>query len=170
MAGRVAIIDTSLMCCWLKVPGHQTAGSEPDRWDYDRTSKEIKSALEADFQLVFPLTTLIETGNHISHASNLRFETAKNFADILRKASQGEEPWTPFSEQFATVGEHSLSSIVEEWPKAAARGLSLGDFLITTVADYYSLASFEVKILTSDSELRSHIPAKPQKLPRRRDR
>lgn len=149
------------------MPGYQTAGSHPDLWDKERTEFEINGAIGDGCQLVLPITTLIETGNHIAH-SDQRYETATRFVAVLAQASIGEIPWTPFADQLSTIKDDALSSIREEWPAAAARGVSIGDFLITSVADYYSRGGFEVRILTSDTLLRSHVPAQPVAVPRRR--
>ncbi|MGQ3486962.1 hypothetical protein [Roseovarius pacificus] len=168
MSKKVAIIDTSLMCCWLKVPGKATAGSAPDLWDYDRTCAEIQAAEDEGRELVFPLTCLIETGNFIACAGQQRREKALQLCLKLRQSLSGERPWSPFTDQFANMDEAALRNVVEHWPDAAARGVSIGDFLITEVADYYSRSGLDVTILTSDALLRSHVPAKPAKLPRRR--
>lgn len=167
MTGKVAIVDTSILCCWLNVPGRATAGSPPDVWDNERATREIDAALAEGFQLVMPVTSVIETGNHISHATTERFEKATEFVTFLNRASVGTEPWAPFSEQFGTLGA-SIGELAPNWPEAAARGVSLGDFLITSVADYYSLADFTVRIITTDQLLRSHVPLKPERKPRRR--
>lgn len=168
MARRVAIIDTSLMCCWLRVPGRDTAGSEPDRWDFQRTERVIQDSLANGYDLVFPMTTLIETGNHISHASHSRRERAVSFVEKLREALDGSRPWASFTDQFSTIGAEALVSLCAEWPNRVGDGVSIGDFLITTVADYYGRSGFEVKIISSDQLLRSHVAASPSKIPRRR--
>lgn len=168
MPGKVAVVDTSVMCCWLAIPGFDTAGSAPDFWDHQRAKREIDKAIEEGCLLVFPITTLIETGNHISHANSRRFERATAFVEVIMKASDGEAPWVPFAEQFGTISTKALGKLTEDWPDAAVRRVSLGDFLITSVADYYSLSGFSVLIISSDALLRSHVPATPEHVPRRR--
>ena len=34
MSKRVLILDTSVLCCWLQVPGKEEAGPVNDRWDH----------------------------------------------------------------------------------------------------------------------------------------
>ncbi len=167
MSRKVAIVDTSILCCWLSVPGRETAGSAPDLWDNARATAEVDDALDDGFQLVMPVTSVIETGNHISHALTGRYEKANEFVVFLKRASAGDEPWAPFAEQFGTIGA-AIGELAPNWPNAATRGVSLGDFLITSVADYYSLAGFTVRIITTDSLLRSHVPLAPETRPRRR--
>lgn len=168
--GRVAIIDTSLLCCWVDVPGRATAGSPPDRWDRNRTEAEIRDHVDDGFELILPITTLIEAGNHIAHSSGDRYVVASRFTDIIEKSTNGERPWTPFLDNFVILNSESLNKIVSEWPEAAARNLSLGDFLITLVADYYAKSGFLVRILSSDAQLRSYVPMTPVSVPRRRRR
>ena len=165
---KVAIIDTSLMCCWLEVPGRDTAGSEPDLWDHARACGEIDAALEDGCQLVFPITTLVEAGNHAAHAPYDRRDAAMRLAQKLDEALAGRRPWTSFTEQFSTIGEEALARVCTDWPDLAARKVSIGDHLITAVADYYGLGGFDVRILSSDALLRSHVAARPPRRPRRR--
>lgn len=168
MPGKVAILDTSLMCCWIEVPGFETAGSGSDRWDKVRTSAAIESAIDEGFTLVLPITTVIETGNHISHAVSGRYDKANEFFELIAKAFNGTEPWTTFSDQASSIFGHDLIECMRNWPEAAARGVSVGDQLIVSVADYYSRASFTVRILSSDGQLAAHEPEPPPSIPRRR--
>lgn len=46
MSKRILIIDTSVLCCWLQVPGKAEAGPDADRWNHDRISKLIAVELE----------------------------------------------------------------------------------------------------------------------------
>ncbi|MGV8691211.1 hypothetical protein ACV35Z_34765, partial [Pseudomonas aeruginosa] len=65
MTKKVLILDTSVLCCWLRVPGKDTAGPLDDQW----TPERIDALIEQEKQqstFVLPLATLIETGNHIA--------------------------------------------------------------------------------------------------------
>ena len=64
MLNRVLILDTSVLCCWLKVPGKQTAGPSNDRWDYDRINDLLTAESKLNTVFVLPLATLIETGGN----------------------------------------------------------------------------------------------------------
>jgi len=167
-SNRVAIIDTSLMCCWLRIPGRDTVGSEPDRWDHHRTDSAICSEIAAGRQLVFPITTLIEAGNFSAQTPHSRREAAQRLSEKLREALSGSRPWSSFTEQFTTIHQDALTMVCDHWPDEAAREVSIGDYLIKSVADYYGRSGFDVNILSSDSLLRSHVPAEPEKKPRRR--
>lgn len=128
----------------------------------------MDAVLEDGYQLVFPLTSLLETGNHIANAPHGRYDAANRFSSVLADALVGTVPWTPFAEQVNMLGPSMLESICVDWPAKAAAKVSIGDFLITAVADYYSRASMEVRILSSDAALRSYVPAVPLRKPRRR--
>ena len=65
---KVLIIDTSLLCVWLKVPGMEICGSDDDRWDFERVDQKIQEEIAKSTTLVLPLATIVETGNHIAQA------------------------------------------------------------------------------------------------------
>jgi hypothetical protein len=60
-----------------------------------------------------------------------------------------------------------MLSLARDWPALAASKMSLGDATIKYVADYYSEAGFNVRILTSDEALRAYEPKRPKVKPRR---
>ena len=33
---KVLVIDTSILCVWLSIPGFETCGSQEDKWDKPR--------------------------------------------------------------------------------------------------------------------------------------
>ena len=87
MPARVLIIDTSVLCCLLEVPGKETCGSGAERWDRSRVEKLL--AEERGSTLVLPLATIIETGNHIAQAPGDRFTLATRFGRYLAFAADG---------------------------------------------------------------------------------
>lgn len=44
MTRKVLILDTSVLCCWLRIPGKDTAGPSDDQW----TPERIDALIEAD--------------------------------------------------------------------------------------------------------------------------
>jgi hypothetical protein len=168
MSRRVAIFDTSLFCCWLEVPGRETAGSGTDLWNTERVAFLVESELDKGSMIVLPLATIIETGNHISQAPRLRFETANRLSEQLRKAAQSESPWAAFTEQSILWEPDQLTLLADQWPALAARKISIADATIKHVADYYARAGYAVRILTADTALRHYEPPAPTKKPRRR--
>ena len=168
MRNRVLILDTSVLCCWLKVPGKQTAGPSNDRWDYDRINDLLAAESKLNTIFVLPLATLIETGNHIAQASGERFELASSLADYLRQAADECSPWAAFTAQSELWSVENLRVLAERWPKLAVSRMTIGDATIKDVADYYAKAGYHVEIVTGDQALKAHEPSKPAVIPRRR--
>lgn len=93
---KVLLIDTSLLCVWLKVPGKETAGN--NKWDFELVNKKILTEIEKGTTLVLPLATVIETGNHIAQAKNTNSDskriTSEEFAKIMIAAADEKSPFT----------------------------------------------------------------------------
>lgn len=166
---KVLIIDTSILCVYLKVPNMDDCGSSDDKWDYARVSKKIKQEIDLKSTLVLPMATLIETGNHIAQANGDRYSVAKELADIICKVANEEEPWAAFTFQRKLWDDEGLVNLSRNWPPLAAQGISIGDATIKDVAEYYAKAGYNVEILTGDAGLKSYQPS-PEDIfvPRRR--
>ena len=165
---RVLVLDTSVLCVWLKVPGKDSCGPSDDRWDYSRINALIQKEIKVGALLVLPIASLIETGNHISHGATLRYEKAQELATIIGKTADEESPWAAFNNQDALWTREVLKKIALEWPSEAAREMSIGDFTIKTVAEYYAKSGNDVEIVTGDTGLKQYQPAKPVLVPRRK--
>jgi hypothetical protein len=87
------IIDASLFCVLLKVPGMEDCGTDKDKWDFQRVDNCIQEEIRKGTTLVLPLATLIETGNHIAQARTKRPETAQVLATIMNYAADETSPW-----------------------------------------------------------------------------
>jgi hypothetical protein len=166
----VLIVDTDILCVWLKIPGFDSCGPDVQRWDFPRIDGEITTALELHFTLVLPLATIIETGNHIAHAAELRRERALDLANLMRKAADETTPWAAFTEQAELWSGSNLKTLAEVWPDLAATGLTIGDATIKDVAEYYSAMGFVVRRLSGDTKLAAYEPPHPRLVPRRRQR
>jgi len=168
MSRKVLILDTSVLCCWLKVPGKEAAGPSTDRWDHARIEQLLDDERQQGSTFVLPIATLIETGNHIAQAPEYRYERALALAGHLRDTSDATSPWAAFTEQSTLWAPANLRLLAENWPRLAAAGTSIGDATIRDVAEYYAGAGFTVEILTGDQGLKAHEPATPALIPRRR--
>ena len=168
MSRRVLILDTSVLCCWLRVSGKDEAGPVNDRWDHDRISKLLEEERANESTFVLPIATLIETGNHIAQAPGQRFERASSLAGYLREAANAESPWAAFTDQSQLWSPENLRALAESWPALAVGGTSIGDATIKDVAEYYAKAGYFVEILTGDAGLKAYEPAQPVVIPRRR--
>jgi len=167
---KVLIIDTSILCVWLDVPGMDSCGPDHDRWDKQRVDAKIEREKASNTTFVLPLATIIETGNHIAQASHSRKERADALAEIMCKSAEDQEPWAAFAHQSELWSPEGLKALAESWPTLAARRISIGDATIKDVAEYYAQLRFEVEILTGDQGLKAYQPVAPVETPRRRRR
>lgn len=165
---KALILDTSLLCAYLQVPGKETCGPADDRWGPERVTAKIEQARQQGATLVLPLATVVETGNHIAQAPRERYERAQALVQIITEAADARSPWAALDAQAAQWGGASLKESVAPWPQDAARGLSLGDALILRVAALYAELGFHVELLTGDCQLKSLEPPPPRLIPRRR--
>lgn len=168
MSKRVLILDTSVLCCWLQVPGKEEAGPAHDRWNHDRIKTLLDRERTKNSTFVLPMATLIETGSHIAQAPGQRFQRASSLADYLREAADARSPWAAFTDQSPLWQSENLRTLADTWPALAAGGTSIGDATIKDVAEYYAKAGYLVEILTGDEGLKAYQPAQPLAIPRRR--
>lgn len=167
---KVLIIDTSILCVWLDVPGMDTCGPDKDQWDKARVQQKIEEEQNNKSTFVLPLATIIETGNHIAQASHSRRERAVSLAELMTKSADQQTPWAAFSQQSELWSADKLKMLADTWPNLAATKLSIGDATIKDVADYYSQMGYQVEIMTGDQGLKSYEPIQPTEIPRRRKR
>ncbi|MDM8548265.1 hypothetical protein [Candidatus Venteria ishoeyi] len=66
---KILVIDTSILCVWLEIPGKTTCGTSNDHWDKVRVDDVIAQEEQQGAMFILPLASLIETGNHIAHAN-----------------------------------------------------------------------------------------------------
>ncbi|MBQ8708587.1 MAG: hypothetical protein IJ523_10915 [Succinivibrionaceae bacterium] len=174
---KILIIDTSILCVYLKIPGKEECGAVGNKWDYEKISKKIEDEIACGSTLVLPLATIIETGNHIAYLCSSRtggskvFSLATDLAGIMKKVANAESPWAAFMGQFhrQEFDNRWLTELAEEWPDLAKSGLSLADATIRKVAELYS-GFCEVEILTGDTRLKSYEPKVAVDIPRRRQK
>lgn len=166
---KVLILDTSILCVWLQVPGKETCGPDDKRWTYELVKQKIDAEIDADTTLILPLASIIETGNHIAQARGDKHDIVNTFAEHIEKAIDGNAPWAAFTEQSRLISNNALKETLATWKTTALSGQSLGDALIVAVAKYYSAYNIAVEIFTGDEGLKAYEPAQPKQiLPRRR--
>jgi hypothetical protein len=168
MSRKVLIIDTSVLCCLLNVPGKETAGPDNDRWSHERIAQLLADEERIGSTFVLPMATLIETGNHIAQAPGQRFETAQALAEHLQSAVDASSPWAAFTDQSPLWQNDNLRTLANTWPGLAAQRISIGDATIKDVAEHYAKGGFDVEILTGDQGLKAYEPVRPAHIPRRR--
>ncbi|WNG54512.1 hypothetical protein F0U59_06710 [Archangium gephyra] len=168
MSRTVLVIDTSILCVWLSLPGFETCGPDEDRWDKLRVDAFFQQHLEAGATLVLPLASIIETGNHIAQNAGNRFELGQKLCEILLHAVDGTAPYAAFAEQSVLWSPEQLRQLAGEWPSLAAQALSLADATIRDVAHFYAGRGFHVEVLTGDQGLKAlSPPPAPPIVPRR---
>ncbi|MFO5473129.1 MAG: hypothetical protein ACLBM2_04295 [Dolichospermum sp.] len=170
---KVLLIDTSLLCVWLKVPRKETAGN--NKWDFELVNEKILTEIEKGTTLVLPLATVIETGNHIAQAKTTNSDskriTSEKFAQIMIYAADEKSPWAAFREQIVLWEAEGLKNLAEKFPNQAVEKTSMGDASIVVLGwYYYQEKGFHVEFLTDDNGLKSQEPPQPQPPTRRSSR
>ncbi|NWJ42487.1 MAG: hypothetical protein HXX12_16115 [Geothrix sp.] len=157
MNKQVLILDSSMVCTWLGVPGMDVTGPKSDPWDQGRIQNLIDVKKTKGFIFILPIAALIETGNHIAQTSNVK--CANLLMELLKQAINGDSPWGIFNEQSIIWEPPNIERIVAEWPDSIKHGVSFGDFTIELIAQFYMDRRFEVEILTSDQGLQDRARA-----------
>lgn len=165
---KILILDTSILCVWLRVNGKETCGPDDNRWDYDRVNSKIEDEIRQKTTFVLPLASIIETGNHIAQSSGDRHALASQFADFIKNAAEETTPWAAFTHQSELWDSKGLKKLADRWKMTAPSGQSLGDASIVDVANYYAEAGNQVEILTGDQGLKAYEPTVRPMIPRRR--
>lgn len=165
---KILILDTSILCTWLRINGKETCGPDDNRWDYARVNKKIETEIAANTVLVLPLAAIIETGNHIAQCRGDRFALANSFAEFIKKAADETTPWAAFTHQSELWNKDGLKNLADRWKGTAVSGQSLGDASIVDVVNYYAEAGYQVEILTGDEGLKTYEPQVKLMVPRRR--
>lgn len=82
----VRFIDTSVLCNLVDVPGRNQ--------DREAVQAEFKALVEGrTTHFVIPVTTIIETGNHIANAVGDRRAAAERLQRFVDQAARDEAPW-----------------------------------------------------------------------------
>lgn len=164
MAKKILILDTSILCVWLAIPGMDTIEKRGEpKIVHDDVVKKIDEGIAAGARIVLPLAAVIECGNHITQIKQRDpRDYIEQFADFIVKSIDGTEPWDVFTNQAALFSKESFKELVSKWRELSQSGISMGDASIIQVAGYYNSLGYTVEIYTGDSGLKSYEPA-PQK-------
>ena len=173
MAKKVIILDTSILCVWLGIPGMDRIEKKGEASiEQSDVVTKIKTGIDEGARIVLPLASVIECGNHITQikgADPKRY--IDQFAGFILKSIDGLEPWDIFTNQTNLFEEENFKKLVETWRNLAMSGISMGDASIIQVAQHYESKNFNVEIYTGDTGLKAYEPApKKEILPRNRSR
>lgn len=158
---KILVLDTDMLCVWLRVTKMDSCGPDSDRWDYDRINKKIKEETDNGAILVLPLAVVIETGNHISQCPGNRKGIAERFRDIVLKAVNSETTWASIADQSNLWTPEFIAELITGWPEQAEQKRSIGDVTIQSVAEAYAGQNYRVEILTGDQGLKAYEPYTP---------
>jgi hypothetical protein len=155
---EVIFIDTSILCNIVPVPGFNQ--------DQEAVRAEMKELIEKKAKFILPITTVIETGNHIAQLAggNDRRESAERFSEILRLVVEHKAPWSlvdvEWREDFLSdllEGADTEESLVD----LAVRKVGLGDLCILTERMRYERRTqLRATIWTHDKALAAHNPGR----------
>lgn len=125
---NIRFIDTSVMLNLLEVPNMCN--------DKLLVKQQWKDCLEAKDNLIMPIATIIETGNHIAHIpnGNVRRAIAGRFGEFLRKTAEGEAPWQLYGVKDMKDELMYMASHIEEY---ATREVGIGDMSIIYAYEHY---------------------------------
>lgn len=122
----VAIVDTSVLCELLPVPGLDA--------DHEAFTEEFARRARNGERFILPFAAILETGNHVGHVPDgtRRRDTAQKFCHFVRNALDGKTPFETSAPPSKEDVGHWLDEFVE-WatqtdPKGKGRGL--GDLAI----------------------------------------
>ena len=173
MARKVLILDTSILCVWLDIPGRNKIEKKgKDVIGKQEVESKIKAEINDGARIVLPLASVIECGNHITQIKGVDPKAyIDKFADFIIKSINGTEPWDIFTNQSELFDESKFRELVEKWRELAISGISMGDASIIQVAELYVSKNFTAEIFTGDTGLKSYEPT-PQReiLPRNKNR
>lgn len=117
----IVLVDTSIFCNIVPVPGRDQ--------DRDAVWSQLRQHIINRADLLLPLVTILETGNHIAHVSDggHRRIAAEKFVHQVRDALNHQAPWTV---AVPLVDERKLWAYLNDFPQVAVDELGLGDLLI----------------------------------------
>lgn len=148
---RAVFVDTSILCNFLRVPGFDQ--------DRDAVLSEYREFLEHDIDMLLPITSVIETGNHIAQSKGDRRATAQRFVAMLEMVAAGTAPWTPREITWdSNMIDALVQGVADDGMLAQlTRGVGAGDALILAErVDYCSRLKWPVStvgIWTRDAGL-----------------
>ena len=160
MTPTVTMVDTSVLCELLQVPGK----SSPVRSTEVRA--EVERRLGEGERLLIPITTVIETGNHIAQATGDRFAAAGRLVRLLRVAISEESPWRVLQTRLGTEFLASLcdgDSTGRSLEALAAARVGAGDIAILVERDQFLAATAirTVQVWTFDEGLAAQAASRP---------
>ena len=149
---RIVIVNTTVLLNVLDVPGkNQNRNAVLDRFE---------TLVDAGANLLLPMGAVFEPGNHIAQLPNgqQRRQYAEVLRDEVRRALEGQAPWTPLQLPDA----EQLADWLEGFPDSALRGAGMVDLSIIKAWErtYAQHPAHRVEIWSLDRHLTGydHVP------------
>jgi len=160
MTASVTMVDTSVLCELLQVPGK----SNPERGA--DLQAEADRRWRAGERFVIPITTVIETGNHIAQADGNRYDVAGRLVRLLRVAISETSHWRVLQTRLGTDFLTSLcagDSTGRSLEALAAARVGAGDVAILVERDQLlaDTAVRNVQVWTLDEGLAAQAASRP---------
>lgn len=141
----------------------------PGKSNQERSSELVEEMdlRRADGErFVIPITTIIETGNHIAQCDGDRRTVAQRLVKLLRMAANGDAPWTVLETRFGADFLAALcdgDSTGERFEDLAARKVGAGDIALLVERDQFrtSTAINRTSVWTLDAGLDAAAQVSP---------
>lgn len=120
MSKLIAIVDTTIFCNVLGIPGR----------NQDRLTVigEFETLININATLLLPMPVIFETGNFVAQIADgrVRRDYGEKFCRQVQLAAEGSAPWTPtpFPEKEEVLG------YLSAFPEMAMRGVGIVDLSI----------------------------------------
>lgn len=113
---EIVLLDTSVLCHLLDVPNKGGRQHE--------VKVELERLQKTGATIVIPLTSVIETGNHVGQNGDgrLRRATAARFVELVRMAAKGHVPFV-----LQPVDKEHVLAVLPNFVDHAMRGVGMGD-------------------------------------------
>lgn len=140
---NIRFIDTSIMTNLLGVPNRCDKQQE--------IQAEFTRAVEAAENLILPLATIIETGNHIAHINdgNIRRRIAEKFSEFIRLSLDNQAPWYYDSYE---LSKNDLLYMINHFPQKAMEQVGMGDISIITQYENFKEKNSAIGVIMIWSE------------------
>lgn len=142
----VHFVDTSVLLNLLQVPNRCQR--------HDEIKQEYERCFNNGDSFIFPMATLVETGNHIAHIAdgNQRWIIANRFADLVEQAEQLKNNMSVIP----ALTSAELTAVLHAFRNCAVQEVGFGDASIVEQYNTYwreKQPIGEIRIWSTDTHL-----------------
>ena len=142
---KIHLIDTNILDCLFEVKGKSSGCGKKE------IERKIKNITKNGEYILLPLPMLIECGNHIGYAKDVK--ASEKLINYFQKSLNTESPWLDFDTQNKFWDKNKLKEAMKYWDKKFVKeGIGLGDFFLILVKNYYKAIhpDWEIEIWSND--------------------